>query len=240
MEFSVLCFSNRFGVWAWSSKRAKPDKRPKMNTFFILSPVCVQFFLLNSFEKCLLWKDLSHLVASFRNMREPKSPYFDGLKVNKWRYPKWIKYFFSQNLIEHKLHEWPGERFRPRWASSYCFSTDISCQMWSLLNNNWSTFVEFKKKWYVKYRISIVYFSFEIQDLFCLQLYFDIQNTENLILVQRVKSQEMLNILYILWQCLLNIKHTLLLHLFNVYILLDLQKSMINILTQEIVFHQKK
>lgn len=37
-----------------------------------------------------------------------------------------------------------------------------------------------------------VYFSFEIQDLFCLQLYFDIQYTENLIVVQR----EMLNTFY--------------------------------------------
>jgi hypothetical protein len=221
-------------------KEGQTGQTPKNeHLFYFKSCLCAVF----SIE--FLWKMPSlegslTFSCSFQKYERTQSPYFDGLKVNKWRYPKWIKYFFSQNLIEHKLHEWPGERFRPRWASSYCFSTDISCQMWSLLNNNWSTFVEFKKKWYVKYRISIVYFSFEIQDLFCLQLYFDIQNTENLILVQRVKSQEMLNILYILWQCLLNIKHTLLLHLFNVHILLDLQKSMINILTQEIVFHQKK
>ena len=34
---------------------------------------------------------------------------------------KSVKFFFSQNLdlIEHKLNEWTGEKYKLRWASSF-------------------------------------------------------------------------------------------------------------------------
>lgn len=135
-----------------------------------------------------------------------------------------------------------GERCRLRWASSYCFSTDISCQMWSPLNNNWLMFIEFQKCWHIKYSISIVPESI-----------FLIWNTRLVLfttifwhpIYREFNCGSKRNGEYILWPCPLNIKHTLLLHLtnhlpysknyFNVYIFLDLQKKK----TWSIFWHKK-